>query len=97
MNRVNFGRTSGTIVDVCRGHGTFLDSGELQAILAFIEGGGLEQARTREIQQLQDERRRLERARAARSDRTRGGGPAEFRSTWNSRSLLALLRQIRKE
>ncbi len=26
MNRVNFGRVSGTVVDVCRGHGTYLDS-----------------------------------------------------------------------
>ncbi len=29
MNRMNFGRRSGTVVDVCRGHGTFLDRGEL--------------------------------------------------------------------
>jgi hypothetical protein len=27
MNRVNFGRLSGTVVDVCRGHGTYLDAG----------------------------------------------------------------------
>ena len=29
MNRMNFGRLSGTVVDVCSGHGTFLDAGEL--------------------------------------------------------------------
>ena len=36
MNRVNFGRLSGTIVDVCKGHGTFLDPGELHRIVEFI-------------------------------------------------------------
>ncbi len=59
MNRVNFGRVSGTVVDVCRGHGTFLDPGELHAIASFIEAGGLERMREREIQDLKDEQRRL--------------------------------------
>jgi Zn-finger nucleic acid-binding protein len=44
MNRVNFGRLSGTVVDVCRGHGTFMDGGELHQIAAIIQGGGLEPA-----------------------------------------------------
>ena len=39
MNRVNFGRLSGTVIDVCRGHGTFLDGGELHAIVTFIHRG----------------------------------------------------------
>ena len=55
MNRVNFGRHSGTVIDVCRGHGTFLDAGELHAIVTFIRDGG------------------LDRARAAREGRPRGG------------------------
>jgi Zn-finger nucleic acid-binding protein len=59
MNRVNFGKVSGTIVDVCRGHGTFLDRGELQQIVRFIHGGGLEQARERQIQELREQERRL--------------------------------------
>ena len=37
MNRINFGKLSGTVVDVCKGHGTFLDSGELHQIVAFIQ------------------------------------------------------------
>ena len=41
MNRVNFARISGVVVDVCKGHGTFLDPGELHAIVQFIHGGGL--------------------------------------------------------
>ena len=46
MNRVNFGRLSGTVIDVCRGHGTFLDAGELHQIVTFIQEGGLDRARS---------------------------------------------------
>ena len=59
MNRVNFGRISGTVVDVCRGHGTFLDAGELHAIVVFIRDGGLDRARLRERHELEEERQRL--------------------------------------
>ena len=58
MNRVNFGRVSGVVVDVCKGHGTFLDAGELHAIVQFIIGGGLERARARQIQDLKEQERR---------------------------------------
>ena len=61
MNRVNFGRLSGTVIDVCRGHGTFLDAGELHAVVTFITDGGLDRARQREKDDLEEERRRLER------------------------------------
>ena len=60
MNRLNFGRLSGTVVDVCKGHGTFLDAGELHAIVSFIQGGGLDRARQRQIEELKEEQRRLE-------------------------------------
>ena len=60
MNRVNFGRMSGTVVDVCRGHGTFLDTGELHQIVEFIHGGGLERSRERQIEDLREHERRLE-------------------------------------
>jgi len=60
MNRVNFGRLSGTVVDVCRGHGTFLDAGELHAIATFIEAGGLGRMREREIEAIKEEQHRLE-------------------------------------
>lgn len=59
MNRVNFGRLSGTVVDVCRGHGTYLDAGELHRIVSFIHGGGLERARARRMEELRDEERRI--------------------------------------
>jgi Zn-finger nucleic acid-binding protein len=59
MNRVNFGRLSGAVVDVCKGHGTFLDEGELHVIATFIQGGGLARARTRQLEDLKDEEQRV--------------------------------------
>src|SRR4051812_9258497 len=59
MNRLNFGKISGTVVDVCKGHGTYLDAGELHLIVRFIQGGGLEGARQRQIEDLKEEERRL--------------------------------------
>ena len=59
MNRMNFGRLSGTIIDLCRGHGTFLDAGELHAVVTFIKEGGLDRARQRERDDLEEERHRV--------------------------------------
>jgi Zn-finger nucleic acid-binding protein len=64
MNRVNFARSSGVVVDVCKAHGVWLDRGELQRVVGFVEQGGLSASRERERQQLEDERRRLEAAKA---------------------------------
>jgi Zn-finger nucleic acid-binding protein len=59
MNRINFARCSGVIVDICKGHGTWFDRDELSRILEFIQGGGLEASRDREKAELKEERRRL--------------------------------------
>lgn len=59
MNRVNFARCSGIVVDVCKAHGTWFDRDELQGIVEFIRSGGLEAARAREKQHLSDEWQRL--------------------------------------
>jgi Zn-finger nucleic acid-binding protein len=72
MNRVNFARLSGTILDVCKGHGTFLDQGELQAIVAFIQAGGIERARQRQIDDLKEQEMRL-RAQESRLGVARSG------------------------
>jgi Zn-finger nucleic acid-binding protein len=48
MNRINFGKLSGVIVDVCRSHGTWFDAGELTRVVAFVAGGGLAKTRARE-------------------------------------------------
>ncbi len=58
MNRVNFGKVSGVIVDVCRNHGTWFDPGELTMVIAFAASGGLSKTREREQQESKDERAR---------------------------------------
>lgn len=55
MNRMNYSRISGVIVDYCRHHGFWLDNGELEKIAEFVASGGLK------------ERDRLEREEAAAS------------------------------
>jgi Zn-finger nucleic acid-binding protein len=42
MNRMNFGRRSGVIVDACRDHGTWLDAGELERVRDFVRAHGLD-------------------------------------------------------
>jgi Zn-finger nucleic acid-binding protein len=74
MNRMNFARHSGVIVDVCKRHGTWFDRDELRQIVAFIRAGGLDAARERERAQLEMEKQRLkERERAAAAMPMYGG------------------------
>lgn len=60
MNRINFARCSGVVVDICKGHGTWFDREELSRIVEFIRGGGLDAARAKEKAALEEERRSLE-------------------------------------
>ncbi len=92
MNRVNFSRMSGTIVDVCRGHGTFLDAGELHAIVTFIQQGGVARAREREIDDLREERRRLREAQAAQLRRHAADTPAS--TGWDTTALGEVMKAI---
>ena len=59
MNRINFARCSGVVVDICKGHGTWFDPDELRQIVEFIRAGGLEGARAREKHEIEEERRKL--------------------------------------
>ena len=83
MNRVNFGRLSGVIVDACRGHGTYLDAGELHRIVAFIQSGGLDRARAVQLEELKErERRAIDAER--RAARERGRSEVQNRSvSWS--------------
>lgn len=83
MNRLNFAKVSGTVVDVCKNHGTFLDRGELQAVVRFIHGGGLDRARQRQIEDLKEQEQRLKeqelrRLRHSRFDTPRGSLEVSF-------------------
>jgi Zn-finger nucleic acid-binding protein len=59
MNRINFARCSGVIVDVCKGHGTWFDRDELSEIIRFIHQGGLEISRQKEKIEIEHERQQL--------------------------------------
>src|SRR5215218_10277225 len=90
INRINFGRISGTVIDVCRGHGTFLDAGELHEIVTFIRDGGLDRAREREKRELEEERRRLTALHTQIDSAARVSSDWEHRST----SLLDIRRLL---
>ncbi|HET7694587.1 MAG TPA: zinc ribbon domain-containing protein [Vicinamibacterales bacterium] len=92
MNRLNFGRLSGTIVDVCRGHGTFLDAGELHRIVRFIQGGGLDRARQRQIDDLKEQEDRLRRAQMARPA---PAGDFDY-DAWTRADIQRLFDQLRR-
>src|SRR5205807_7922074 len=63
MNRINFARCSGVIVDVCKGHGTWFDRDELREIVEFIRGGGLGISLQNERHAIEFEREQLNRER----------------------------------
>jgi Zn-finger nucleic acid-binding protein len=65
MNRVNFANCSHVVVNVCRQHGTWFDKDELRRIIEFIRAGGMDKARTREIQELEQKKRELSGAQTA--------------------------------
>src|SRR5579872_4993121 len=81
MNRVNFAHCSHVIVDVCAQHGTWFDKDELRRIIEFIRAGGLDQARAREIAQL-DEKRRL----AGSASTAAAWDPGEVSEAWDNES-----------
>jgi Zn-finger nucleic acid-binding protein len=60
MNRKNFAKISGVILDECGTHGVWLDSGELGKIRHFIADGGLERAQDSEIENVRTELKDLE-------------------------------------
>lgn len=80
MNRQNYGRRSGIILDLCREHGVWFDAHELEGVLAWVRRGGLareEEAREQEAR----EKERQERL-AKLAERQPGSllGPAEQRT-----------------
>ena len=79
MNRSNFARSSGVIIDLCKQHGVWFDADELPKIISFIDKGGLSRAREKEKIALNDERARLreEQRKLAMMERRAGGGRFE--------------------
>lgn len=62
MNRTNYGRRSGVLLDRCREHGFWFDAAELDAVLGWVRKGG---------EELAEERQREEERRAASAARFR--------------------------
>lgn len=59
MNRNNFARSSGVILDICKRHGVWFDAEELPKIIEFIRKGGLDFERKREKLFLEEQKRQL--------------------------------------
>jgi len=51
MNRVNFARSSGVILDICKADGVWFDREELRRVVQFVHAGGLDVSRQREREQ----------------------------------------------
>ena len=76
MNRSNFARSSGVIIDLCKQHGVWFDADELPRIIEFIDKGGITRSREKEKIALEEERSRLrdEQRKLAMMERRAGGG-----------------------
>ena len=59
MNRSNFARASGVIIDLCKKHGVWFDRDELPKIIEFIVDGGMQRAREKQRVSLEEERKKL--------------------------------------
>lgn len=59
MNRINFAKCSGVVVDFCKGHGTWFDRDELRTIVEFIRDGGMELSRKKTLREIEEQRQQL--------------------------------------
>lgn len=57
MNRLNYARRSGVVLDVCKAHGIWFDEDELRRVLAFVAAGGLDRSRELELEELKAAKR----------------------------------------
>jgi Zn-finger nucleic acid-binding protein len=96
MNRVNFARISGVVVDVCKEHGTWFDRDELRRTVEFIRSGGIDLARNKEIAELREQQRRLHAATVADnlSERLRGDPVDRVEREWGVSLLGSLVRAL---
>jgi Zn-finger nucleic acid-binding protein len=79
MNRTNFARISGVIIDSCSPHGIWFDGNELEKIMAFISRGGLQKAKEKELEELKAEEKRMK----IRNINV-GASQAEYGGRWGS-------------
>ena len=80
MHRINFGARSGVIVDQCKTHGVWLDSGELKRLLDWKKAGG-QLLHERVRQRKEEEEEKQERLRAYRQTGSLGTTDGFFPSS----------------
>ncbi|NIP86035.1 MAG: hypothetical protein GTO03_10910 [Planctomycetales bacterium] len=78
MQRRNYGRKSGIIIDTCRQHGVWLDFDEFPAILQWIRSGGLSRAN----EQLEQQRKSDQQTRRLAKP-TSISGPGDATLSWD--------------
>jgi Zn-finger nucleic acid-binding protein len=84
MNRQAFARISGVIIDICKADGMWFDAGELAEVLRFVEAGGLERARERDMENLAErERRSRTEAIIAQASMSMDVDGNSYGSSWN--------------
>ncbi len=59
MNRSNFAKVSGIVIDTCKEHGVWFDADELPKIIEFIRKGGMEYSRQKEMASIDDQKQQL--------------------------------------
>lgn len=72
MLRQNFGKRSGVIIDLCKKHGVWFDADELRQVMSFVQAGGLDESRRRELEEM--ERKLSEKRNQVRSHRADAAG-----------------------
>jgi Zn-finger nucleic acid-binding protein len=96
MNRVNFGRSSGVVIDQCKNHGIWLDGGELRHLIEWTKAGGMMlkvDDEKRKQKQEADHKRRHEKEVMPLA--YAGAGPYDETMVWKeSADLLKLLVKI---
>jgi Zn-finger nucleic acid-binding protein len=94
MNRSNFARASGVIIDTCKKHGVWFDTEELPRIIEFIQNGGMEIARQRERNEIEQEREHLKEERRKLGTLARGSGLDDFSAFDNETVIQHFLRNL---
>jgi Zn-finger nucleic acid-binding protein len=94
MNRSNFARASGVIIDTCKRHGVWFDADELPRIIGFIQKGGMEMARQRERNEIEQEREHLKEERRKLGALARGADTDDYAALDNETVVQHFIRNL---
>ncbi len=99
MNRVNFGKKSGVIIGRCKGHGIWLDGGQLKRLMEWRKAGGKLLHEKRVEEETINAARKEEEAKRGRNKRTSFQSPydtgkAEYSTTGSNNDLFSTLSRV---